>query len=380
MSKKGRKIDENDPFRYVIYIGPSTEESTNLRDLILCLKRNMPVFDYITIPYYGKHWRRWLSLWNIIIRLGLIRLFTHKKIAQLFGSDGCNWDIKSAIMRWAKRFGYKTIYQSLGGTYQQFTEYRNSKQLSDDLNDIDLVLIPSGIRQRWFIQNFNINNSRVMRTMIEKPSDEEKMEPSPIPVALFTGMFTNEKGVFDIVECVAKYHEKLKGKIKVLMVGHGDGARLRQAVTDKGVDDIIDVLGWLNDANKAFLITGSDLFILMSYHELMPVNAVEAMLAGLAVIATPVGAVPELVEDGKTGFIVPEGDIDALYGALETYIRSPRLLKEHGQAAAEKLSDFLPQAVIARYRKFYHELLDNNTKETDESDSNDRSGGGEKPD
>jgi len=82
------------------------------------------------------------------------------------------------------------------------------------------------------------------------------------------------------------------------------------------------------------------------------------MMAGLPVVATKVGGVPELVEDGVTGFLVPPRDPGALAGALQKLIADPELRRRMGQAGREKaLKEFTLDRMFRETERVYREVL-----------------------
>ena len=86
--------------------------------------------------------------------------------------------------------------------------------------------------------------------------------------------------------------------------------------------------GYIDEPGVAALLAEADMLVLPSFAEGLPVVLMEAFASGIPVIATQVAGVPELVEDGISGFIVPPGDVDTLAARMD------RLLSEPGLAAA----------------------------------------------
>lgn len=138
----------------------------------------------------------------------------------------------------------------------------------------------------------------------------------------------------------------------------GDGplrARLEELVHAKGLHQQIQFLGERHDVPA--ILKASDIFVLSSRWEGMPLTVIEAMLAGLPVIATRVGGVPELVEEGITGLLVPPWDTRALGNALEQLINSAEMRQRMGELGRQRaLQQFTVDRMISPMRALYHEL------------------------
>lgn len=131
---------------------------------------------------------------------------------------------------------------------------------------------------------------------------------------VFLGRLGAKKGTPELVRALAA----LSDAPAWCAVLAGDGAveETRQAIADLGLSDRIDLPGWLGPEAVSALLAGADILVLPSHEENLPMVVIEAMASGTAVVATPVGAVEEIVRNGETGLIVPVGDEAALAGAL----------------------------------------------------------------
>ncbi|MEM4402525.1 MAG: glycosyltransferase, partial [Candidatus Caldarchaeum sp.] len=140
------------------------------------------------------------------------------------------------------------------------------------------------------------------------------------------------------------------------IVGEGPlRLRLEELVHAKGLDERIKFLGERRDVPD--ILKASDIFVLTSRWEGMPLTLIEAMLAGLPVIATRVGGVPELVEDGVTGLLVPPKDALTLRSALERLLSSAETRQRMGEAGRHRaLEHFTVEQMINRVRVLYHDL------------------------
>ncbi len=128
---------------------------------------------------------------------------------------------------------------------------------------------------------------------------------------------------------------------RLLMAGDGalrDEARSRAEAL--GIAGRVHFLGVRSDV--ADLLAAADVFALASSWEGHPISVMEAMAAGLPVVATAVGGVPELVDDGVTGLLVPAGDSRALAAALASLVTDAGRRREFGRAARERAGELQP--------------------------------------
>lgn len=139
----------------------------------------------------------------------------------------------------------------------------------------------------------------------------------------------------------------------------GDGERRRQleaAVVDLGIAHRVHFLGWSFDLPA--LVSDLDVVLLTSRNEGTPVALIEAGAAARAVVATDVGGVRSVVEDGRTGLLVPSGDAHAAANAIARLLENADLRRRLGEAARERVRDaFGRERLLADMRALYDDLL-----------------------
>jgi glycosyltransferase involved in cell wall biosynthesis len=145
--------------------------------------------------------------------------------------------------------------------------------------------------------------------------------------------------------------------VRVVILGEGAERRaLEQLATELGVSDRLSLLGWV-DNPRAYL-PQFDIFAMPSRSEGFPLAIVEAMLAGLPVVATRVGSVAEAVTDGETGFLVNKDDVDGLAAALRRLRDDPQLRLRLGQRAQQVAKcNFTVEQMVKRYESLWRELV-----------------------
>lgn len=161
--------------------------------------------------------------------------------------------------------------------------------------------------------------------------------------------FTPKYGLEYLIRAFAKLRQKYQN-ISLSLIGDGP---LRQTMQSLAVSlelgESIIFAGAIPNAEVADKIRDFDIFVMPSVGEgdIFGVAAVEAMATGLPVVATRVGGLPEVVDDGRTGAIVEPANIDSLVNGIEPYILSGDLRKRHGlqgRAKAEKYYDWIQNA------------------------------------
>lgn len=144
---------------------------------------------------------------------------------------------------------------------------------------------------------------------------------------------------------------------RAVVIGDGpDRPLVEEAIRNARVQDRVELLGEREDVPAQ--LAASDVFVLSSRSEGMPISVLEAMAAGLPIVASAVGGIPELVEDGVSGLLVEAGDVDALAAALRRVLGDTELRERLGAAArarAEERFD-LPRFRDAHVRLYREEL------------------------
>jgi glycosyltransferase involved in cell wall biosynthesis len=166
------------------------------------------------------------------------------------------------------------------------------------------------------------------------------------------GRLSAEKG-FDVLLRAAA---RVPG-IEVVLVGQGPEAEPLQALAvELGIADRVHLTGWVEDSRE--YLVGYDVFALPSHTEGFPLTTLEAMLGGVAVVASDVGGVSESVVHERTGLLVRPGDVDGLAAALGRLVDDEglrRRLAEDGRALVRER--FTAPTMARRWEELYLEVL-----------------------
>lgn len=168
---------------------------------------------------------------------------------------------------------------------------------------------------------------------------------------LFVGRLAKEKGLFDLIEAIAVVARRRP--VRLVVVGEGPGAaEARERANGLGIADAISFTGFQEDVRPH--LAEASLLALPSYAEGIPRVVMEAFAAGVAVVGTTIPGLQELVESGRTGLLVPVGNVDALAGAIETLLGDAALSSAVAERARTVLErDYSPQRLATELLEEY---------------------------
>jgi glycosyltransferase involved in cell wall biosynthesis len=209
------------------------------------------------------------------------------------------------------------------------------------------ILIPNGVSIDAF------SPDREVRQRVRR---ELEVEPQTL-VFVHVGRFAVVKNHEMLVAAFAQLVGQQPLPTELWLVGDGE---LREAVQHQvralGIESRVRFLGVRSDIPD--LLRAADVFVFPSRWEGNPLSVMEAMATGLPVIATAVGGVPELVEDGVSGILIPNEDRDALVAAMQRMVEQPDLRVQMGQAArCRAVERFDIRQTVRAYEALYEEIL-----------------------
>ncbi|WP_033069522.1 glycosyltransferase family 4 protein [Thalassospira australica] len=180
--------------------------------------------------------------------------------------------------------------------------------------------------------------SRFPEELPDRPLRDGSDASNPVTI-LSVGRLVGKKGYDDLLRALAKLPDRLHWRF--VHIGGGNGEKYRKLAADLGIEDRCDWQGARDQKEVIAACQSSDFFVLASRIEKdgdrdgLPNVLMEAQLCGLSAVSTAISAIPELIEDGVNGKLVPERDPAALSAALETMISNPKVRNEMGRKGNE---------------------------------------------
>jgi glycosyltransferase involved in cell wall biosynthesis len=183
--------------------------------------------------------------------------------------------------------------------------------------------------------------------------------PRPPATLTCVGRLEPTKGQRLLIEAAATLSERF-GDLRVVLAGSepryalGYESELRQCARASGLDGKVEFAGWVDSVER--VLDQSTVYVQPSFgdrrtgSESFGMAVAEASWAGLPVVASRTGGTPEVVRDGVTGTLVPEGDSAALAGAVARYLADPATAQAAGRAGQRFARDrFSPRLVVAQW-------------------------------
>ena len=167
--------------------------------------------------------------------------------------------------------------------------------------------------------------------------------------------FRPVKRIIDVIEVFEKVTKVVPSRL--VMVGDGpDRSRAEAYVRDRGLRKRVFFLG--NVPNLEEVVGSSNLFLLPSESESFGMAALEALASQVPVIATRTGGLPEVVDDGETGYLLPVGDVDGMAARAIEILSDDGLARKMGQRARESAVErFDVRRVVPLYRELYERTI-----------------------
>jgi glycosyltransferase involved in cell wall biosynthesis len=179
--------------------------------------------------------------------------------------------------------------------------------------------------------------------------------PADAPLVLAIGRLIEQKDHATLLEAFARVHDT-NPQARLAILGWGTREAETKALVQRlGLDGVAFVLGRVEPRDW---LARADVFAHTSRWEGFGIVLLEAMLAGLPVVATRVSAIPEIVVDGETGLLVPPGDVTAVADALARLLDDAELRRSFGEAGRRRAHDeFSVQHMVEGTVRVYEEAL-----------------------
>ncbi len=323
--------------------------TTLVETLLPVLEKRVDVFFFASVKSRELKDSGKMSLGNLTIAISQYARFLrdilrfHPQIIHLHTSQGLAWLKDTFYVITGKIFRCRVVLHIHGGDF--VTLYQASPRLIQSYTRRILALADATITvstewQARFSALMPAGRVYAYKNCI----DTQCIQPQPVqaPPArvniLFIGRISRLKGAFDLIEALACLRA-MKLDFHAWIIGPegeaGDFEKACDRLDQLGLPGDCELLGATPREKTLRILSQSHIFVLPSYYEGLPMALLEASAAGLPVVATAVGGIPEIVQEGHNGYLIAPGDIPSLADRLARLIVDPVLRDQMGQRSRE---------------------------------------------
>lgn len=313
--------------------------------------------------------RNFSYLMSQTFQLVRIAVHQHPVVMHLAVTSGWSFWKVGAFLIIGKMLGMKIVAHIHGGSMREY--YRKHppsirRLIGWVLRQADVVIALSAQWQRFLLDEVRSDLCVVvMPNTVDAPfaaaaKQDDYASRQQGNVVLFVGQLARAKGMFDILRAAPLVLASREDAVFLFAGGAREAqiqAELECFSLEAGLGSAVQFLGEVTGQAKLDLFRRATLFVLPSYGEGLPYVLLEAMAVGLPVITTPVGAIPEIIEDTHHGFLIQPGDYAALATRIIQLLEDGSLRQRMGLAGRRLILDsYLPDVAMTQLVSLYDRL------------------------
>ena len=257
------------------------------------------------------------------------------------------------------RAGRPLVLHAHGGYFDQFHRGLPSilrRAVDSVLQRANVVI---ALSRRW--RDFYVNECEVSSSHVAVLPNPVRWTPD-IPNRagrstvqfLFLGRMCQLKGTYDLVNAFAALPDAVRARARLTLAGDGDIEAIRKLA--EPYREQVRVLSWVDSAERERLLAESDVFVLPSYNEGVPMALLEAMAAGLPAIVTPVGGIPDVLRHGVEGVMVEPAHVSDLSAAMARMVTHDGERNASGRRAHDRARSFDVHAYARNLAEIYQRI------------------------
>jgi glycogen(starch) synthase len=240
------------------------------------------------------------------------------------------------------------VLKTLGGSIERWGEHSaeavlvitprlHRLLLSDGVDENSVHVIPPGVNPSLFEGPFEDPFSGVGK-----------------PRVLFIGRLAPQKGVGTLVEAAGLLEDP---GAQILLVGDGPERKALERKSERlSVADRLHFVGFFAHERLPAVLAHADLLVLPSLYEELGTVLLEAMQAALPIVASKTGGIPDVIEDGVNGLLVPPGDPEALARAIDRVLADRKLARRLSEGVQERVKDYDWEVLAERVLRIYQDV------------------------
>ena len=293
-------------------------------------------FEYLGTGVGSSKLGKSLAFTRALIRYAMI--MQSYDIIHLHISARGSYKRKSIMARMAHKAGKYVILHDHDGEFKKaFEEGGDSyrRDVRKTFSIADRVVVLSEEWRDYFSENVcDLKKIIVVHNGVKVP--DQPCSPCSRQDVLFLGRLDARKSP-DVLLRASKQVLKRFPETKIVFGGDGVIEKYELLAEELGIADSCEFRGWVSGAEREALFERAAVYCLPSKHEGLPMSVLEAMARGIPTIATAVGGVPQVIDDGTSGFLIDVDDEATLSERLTDLLEAPELREELGRHGRDQI-------------------------------------------
>ena len=318
--------------------------------------------DYVATHRDGSFLVKLLAALRALAQLLLLVVRHRNAVLHVHSASRASFWRKAVFMAIGLLAGWRIVFHLHGGGFARFHGEECGPVARAAIRFfLDRAALIVVVSDRWkgWVRGITANPRVVcIPNPVALPPHVERAREAGLVV--FSGRCEAAKGIFDLLEAAGVLRAQVPG-LRIECAGDGDLGKVQRYAQALNMGARVKLRGWLDRGAAEALLARASVFVLPSYAEGLPMSLLEAMAMGCPVVATSVGGIPDIVEDGVNGLLVEPGDAAALSAAVERILDDDALAERLGAAAVESAARWV--ATPAEYADRMRALVDDAIRE-----------------
>ena len=347
-------------FKNVLFIGPHFNLKGGIVTVLKVYKNNIRDFNFFSSTFFSNKIIGTLFFpITIIYFLFYLLIKPSIKIVHIHGSSRGSFFRKRYFFKISKFFNRKVVYHIHGGEYISFYKKSSEKiklKIENMINTSDAVIVLSSEWKSCFLKYFSQKNIYILNNIVKFQEPIERNIGKKLNL-LFLGALTHKKGIFDLLNVIAKNKRYFSNNLTLSIGGNGESQKIKNFIEKHQLQNIVTFYGWVEQKTKTELLLKSNIMILPSYYEGLPITLLEGMSFSMPLISTNVGGIPRILINNKNGKVIHPGNEKEIYEAIRFFIENKNLLNQYGKKSYEIVQDFFPEKVLQDLINIYEKVI-----------------------
>jgi glycosyltransferase involved in cell wall biosynthesis len=351
----------------ILMIGPDLTSNGGIasvvKTIVTCVNENNfnINYDLLKVNYYKDKNRLYeLIIFIKSLSIFFIKIFNNYDVLHFHSSSNLSFYRISIFIILGKYLSKSKIVLHIHSSnfYEFFIDTCRAIKIKNYVfHNCDYIIVLCEDWKKKIETKYRLNNVKVVYNpiAIRKQSTKKSLEKFTV---LYLGFLIKSKGVLDIIKIAKNIKEKINNKIKFVIAGKGELKRvIKKQIVEFDLIDTIDLVGWLDAERKEEFLSNSDILLLPSYKEGMPISILEAVSHSLPIISTNISGIPEIVINNFNGFLLAPGDISGFVQKIIYLYNNKEVLENFRLNNTVIVKNFDSKSIVEILETIYREKI-----------------------